>query len=189
MSKLLLTSAGFENPRIGEVFLKLLNKPASAISVLFIPTAATTEETMRYVKESKEELLSLGIRETNIRTFNMEYEISYDEIKSFDTMYVCGGYTLHLLNKVREVGFDSLIREFINNNKLYLGVSAGSIIVGPRVQEVSGLNIIDIIISPHYCNENKEKVKDLEVTSGYKVVSLTDKQAILVENNAFIMVE
>ncbi len=29
MSKLLLTSAGFENPNIGEVFLKLLNKPTS----------------------------------------------------------------------------------------------------------------------------------------------------------------
>ena len=39
MKKLLLTSAGFENPKIGEEFLKSVNKPVSEIKIIFVPTA------------------------------------------------------------------------------------------------------------------------------------------------------
>lgn len=189
MSRLLLTSAGFENPHLGEIFLELLGKSAEGVSILFIPTAAITEETMIYAERSKEELLSLGIKESNIRTFNMEYKLTYDEINGFDAMYVCGGYTLHLLNKVKEAGFDSLIMEFINNGKLYLGVSAGSIIVGPTIQGTPGLNIIDKIIFPHYCEDKKEELKMLEDNYGHSVIPLTDNQAVLVENEVLSIVE
>lgn len=40
MKKLLLTSAGFLNPKIGDEFLKLLSKNPKDIKVLFIPTAS-----------------------------------------------------------------------------------------------------------------------------------------------------
>ncbi len=44
MSNILLTSAGFDNKKIEEKFLELVDKPVGKIKVIFIPTAAITEE-------------------------------------------------------------------------------------------------------------------------------------------------
>jgi peptidase E len=44
MYKLLLTSAGFENAKIGKEFLRLINNNPATTKVLFIPTASRTEE-------------------------------------------------------------------------------------------------------------------------------------------------
>ncbi len=37
MKKLLLTSAGFENPKIGKLFLELINKSASETKIILFP--------------------------------------------------------------------------------------------------------------------------------------------------------
>ena len=70
MKKLLLTSAGFVNPKMREKFLKLVNKPASKIKVLFIPIASRTGEELHYVEKSRQELLDLGIAKENIIDVN-----------------------------------------------------------------------------------------------------------------------
>ncbi len=44
MKRILLTSAGFENPNIQRCFLELLRKPADEARALFIPTAAIDED-------------------------------------------------------------------------------------------------------------------------------------------------
>lgn len=49
MKKLLLTSDGLVNPKIGQQFLELIGKDPKEIRVLFIPTAA------EYKFENKEE--------------------------------------------------------------------------------------------------------------------------------------
>ena len=59
MKKLLLTSAGFLNSKIADKFLNLVNKPVSKIKIVFVPTAALTEEEKYYVRYSKKELLKL----------------------------------------------------------------------------------------------------------------------------------
>lgn len=189
MSNLLLTSAGFENPKIGEEFLRLINKPASDIKILFIPTAAITKEQMKYVDESKFELLELGILEDNIFKFNLDYQIAYDEVKNVDAIYICGGSTLHLLNKIKEIQFDIVIKKLINDSKLYVGVSAGSIVLGPKVKDQSGLNIVDTIIMPHYCDEFHEKLVTMRMQTEFSITPLTDSQALLVSEMKYQIIE
>lgn len=193
MTKLLLTSTGLANQNITNQFLQIIDKQVSQIKIIFVPSALRSEEELKYVQESRNELLDLGILENNIKTLNLEKPVSFKEVENFDAIYVCGGNTFYLLKKVRETGFDKVIIEFAKTDKLYFGVSAGSILVCPNIAiaspfdendvnltDLTGLNLTDVIVSPHYKDEEKTIIDDFRKKSQYKVVPLTDEQGLLV---------
>ncbi|HLC81065.1 MAG TPA: Type 1 glutamine amidotransferase-like domain-containing protein [Candidatus Nanoarchaeia archaeon] len=195
LMKLLLTSAGFENAKIGRKFVELVGKPASEIRVVFIPTASRTKEESRYADEARKEILNTGVRGENIKTLNLDHHISYPEIKDFDAIYVCGGNTFFLLHQARKTGFDKIIKQFLNDGKLYVGVSAGSILVCPTtelavpydkndlgISDFTGLNLVDVVIAPHYSDKGKDKeiIKKYGKRLAYEIIALTDQQAYLV---------
>lgn len=193
MTKLLLTSAGLANANITDQFLQLIGKPVSQIKIIFVPTASRSEGELKYVQESKKELLDLGIPETNIKILNLDKAISFEEVKDFDGIYVCGGNTFYLLKKVRETGFDKVIKEFVKTDKLYFGVSAGSILAGPSIDiaspfdendvglvDLTGLNLTEAVVSPHYQDEEESTLRPFN--KKFSVVPLTDDQALLVIN-------
>ncbi len=188
--KLLLTSAGFLNKEVSDTFLSLFNKPTGQIHIIFIPTASRTEHELRYVEESRQELVDLGI--TNITTLNLDRKVTADEINNADAMYVCGGNTFYLLQKIRESGLDQLLPSF---GGLYVGVSAGSIVVGPNIEvsgpwdendvnlsDTTGIKIVDFAVVPHYQRKDQAIVEDLKNRVDYEIMELTDNQAVLVEN-------
>jgi len=202
MKKLLLTSTGLANQNITNQFLQIIDKPVSQIKIIFVPTASRSEEELKYVDESKKELLDLGVLENNIKTLNLDKPVLFQEVEDFDVIYVCGGNTFYLLNKVRETGFDKVIIEFAKTDKLYFGVSAGSILVCPNIDiaspfdendvnltDLTGLNLTDVIVSPHYKDEEKTIIDDFKKKSQYKVVPLTDSQALLVLDGETKIVE
>ena len=202
MTKLLLTSTGLVNQNITNQFLQIIDKPVSQIKIIFVPTASRSEEELKYVDESKKELLDLGIHANNIKTLNLDKPVSFEEVEDFDVIYVCGGNTFYLLKKVRETGFDKVIIEFAKTDKLYLGVSAGSILVCPNIDiaspfdendvnltDLTGLNLTDVIVSPHYKDEEKTIINDFKKKSQYEVIPLTDEQALLVIDGETKIVE
>jgi len=202
MTKLLLSSAGLTNQNITNQFLQIINKPVSQIKIIFIPTASRSKEELEYVDKSKKELLNLGITENNIKTLNLENSVSFQDIKNFDVLYVCGGNTFYLLKKVRETGFDKVIIKFVKTGKLYFGISAGSILACPNIDiaspfdkndsnltDLTGLNLTDVIISPHYCEEEKPIIDNFKRKLQYKIIPLTDKQALLVIDKEMKIVE
>jgi dipeptidase E len=193
MKKLLLTSDGFKNPNIGKRFLELADKYPKDIKVLFIATASQTEEEMSYVYESEKELIDLGITREHIVWADSLENI---ETQDYDAMYVCGGNTFHLLNEVRKTGFDKKIVEFVNSGKLYVGVSAGSIIACPSIltakngdqnkvgiTDLTGLGFVQDVITPHYNEKEEEIIKKFEQESNYKILRLPDGQALEVLGN------
>jgi len=193
MTKLLLTSTGLANQNIKNHFLQIIDKPISQVKIIFVPTASRSEEELKYVNDSKKELLDLGIPENNIKTLNLDKPVSFQDVEGFDIIYVCGGNTFYLLKKVRETGFDKVIIEFTKTGKLYFGVSAGSILVCPNIDiaspfdendvnltDLTGLNLTDVIVSPHYCEEEKPIIDEFKKKSQYKVIPLTDNQALLI---------
>ncbi|MDP3640060.1 MAG: Type 1 glutamine amidotransferase-like domain-containing protein [Nanoarchaeota archaeon] len=202
MTKLLLTSTGFANRNITNTFLQMIGKPASQIKIVFVPTAARSEEELKYVEESKKELLDLGIPENSIKNLRLNKPVSFEEVKDFDALYVCGGNTFYLLKKVRETGFDKVITKFAKTDRLYFGVSAGSILVCPNIEiaspfdennvgltDFAGLHLTDVIVSPHYSTKEKKIIDKFKKKSQYEVVPLTDNQALLVINGETKIIE
>ncbi len=205
MKRLLLTSNGFENPKIGKEFLKLINKPASEIKILFIPNASRTKEELHYVDLSKKQLVDIGIEEENIIEYNLDRDISDEELENIDAVYMCGGNTFYLLHKVRESKFDEKISEIVSKGIVYVGVSAGSMIMGPDIdvsgireewdkndigiKDLTGLNLTKERISPHYINEDKELIQKFERETGKKVTPLRDNQALLIKDTEVRIIE
>jgi len=121
-------------------------------------------------------------------------------VEGFDVIYFCGGNTFFILHKVRENGFDKVIERFVNEGKLYIGVSAGSIIMSPSIatssdendigiKDLTGLKLVDVLIAPHY-NENKKSIiEDYRKKLSYEIVPLTDNQALVVRNGKMKIVE
>jgi dipeptidase E len=79
-----------------------------------------------------------------------------------------GGNTFFLLQELKRSGADKLIVEHINRGKIYIGASAGSMIVSKDIEyakymddpavaedlnnDFSALSIVDFYIVPHYAN-------------------------------------
>jgi peptidase E len=193
--KILLTSAGFEDlqgelkPNITACFLRLLEKPAKEAKVLFIPAAAIEEEELKMADWCYLELLHIGILPENIRTYNLEYEITIEEAMSFDVVYFTGGNTRHLLKVLKGSGFFSTVKKLVYRNKLYVGVSAGSLIATPNIalakeEDTEGLCLIQAYLNVHCLDDSRQR-KDLPLPH----VCLKDNQAILVTGNDYRLIE
>jgi len=195
VKKLLLTSAGFLNPKIGEEFLELVNKIPKSIKVLFIPTASEYKlengEEMFYVKESEKELIGLGILKENISWLDINNTSVAGDVNSYDVMYVCGGNTFYLMYHLKNTDFDKKIIKFIDSGKVYVGVSAGSVIAGldisiaspfdpndVNLQDMTGLCVTDKIMCPHYQRKEENIINEFENKNNCKVLRLTDNQAL-----------
>ncbi len=193
--RLLLTSTGFVNKKIADVFLKQLAKPVEKCRVLIVAYAINSQEQF-YVDESVQEIKEIGFKDVIV--LNMHYPIDVNSIINCDAIYVCGGNTFAILNKLRETKLDKLIINQVNLGAFYIGVSAGSIIAGPNIEisgwgtegdkneigleDLSGFNFTGIVVFPHFHEELRSEVEEFRKKVKYRVMELTDNQAIFIDD-------
>lgn len=98
---------------------------------------------------------------------------SVADLQQFSAVYIGGGNTFHLLNEMRDSGFDKVLEEYINGNGVVYGGSAGAIILGSNimtsahldenrvgVQDFSGLDVLDgLAVWCHYESGNDEMIR------------------------------
>lgn len=195
--KLFLTSAGFANQEISKVFLEQLPRPASESGVLIVTYAQNLKEEF-YVNESKEEMRRIGFE--NIVIANMHNPIDVSNLGNFNVIYVCGGNTFAILQKLRETGLDAFIVYQVHAGAVYVSVSAGSIIAGPSVEiaswgsegdenkigleDLTGFGLVNIEVFPHFHEELRLEVEEFKKKVPYKVFELTNDQAVFVNGSA-----
>lgn len=197
MVKLLLTSTGFTNPNIGKRFATMLVKKPAKARVLLIPTAAygsdCDQAVLGFVGASIKQLVDLGVRPEHLVIFDAENPPKRKQLIDIDVVYVCGGNTFFLLQKLRETKFDRIIRRLVKKGAIYVGVSAGSILPGPNINvavpfdangdlkdgDTTGLKLTKLVVSPHFQRKEKELIEELERKNNFKVTGITDSQAIL----------
>lgn len=201
--QLFLTSAGLP-PETRGVFLDLLAKPPQETSVAFIPTAANPETDKSYVQKSLDELTDIGCKTVEVDLENQTPDSLRKILAPFDVIYMNGGNTFYLLDRVRKSGFDRLLPELLAQNKIYVGVSAGSIIMGPNIElagwnadwdknivelhDLTGLNLIPFVISPHFVEMDRELLANRAPHAGYRVLALTNEQALLIQDGNHALV-
>ena len=204
MRKLFLTSSFSE---VASLFPKFAGEEIKGKRITFIPTASLVEEVRFYVDDDRKAFEELGIivEELEITTASPD-EIS-EILNRNDYIFVSGGNTFYLLQELRRKGADILITEQIRSGKLYIGTSAGSIILcpdiefvkemdynhtAPELQSFTGLNIVDFYILPHYLDFPFEEITQNIVKKYGKKLDLrpiSNKQVITIAGNRIEILE
>jgi len=178
MKKILLTSAGFDNKNLEKVFLENVGKPANVVKVLFVPTAANDDESKEMLPLCREEIVRVGISPDNIVTYDLDRQMSDSELEKYDAIYFCGGSETYLMQKINEVNFGEVLMRAVENGLFYIGVSAGSMIATPSVENIIG--ILPNPLEPH-CEEDITPCGALPKNN--QQINLSDDQAVWIYSN------
>ncbi len=190
---ILLTSTGLYTPNVFNKF-KDIRGNKDFKKVVIITTASSEKEANKYIQSAASELKSSGIDMVDFYDFEND---GPRDLSDYDVIYVGGGNTFKLLKFAKEMEFNKTIDSLLKKGGMYIGVSAGSLIVGPSIQianevhpdknevgitDFTGFNITDLIIFPHYSTDLEEEIKSFEERNDVKIDRIDNSQAILIEN-------
>lgn len=194
MKRLFLSSNFVDS---GDGLIELVPKP-QGLKAVYISTASEPYESAPWVEADKNKLASLGFEVEHYEIKNKTEEIIYEELKNTDVILVCGGNSFYLLQEVRKSGFDKAVSRLINEGKIYIGSSAGSLLAGPSLEPIKNidkmekapelksldtLNIVAVVILPHLNAEKYKERNENALTNfkdKYKMIAINDNQAVVV---------
>ena len=182
--KILLTSAGFDNPKIGKLFLELVGKPPEEINALFIPTAAIFPDAIAVLPKCMDDLLNLNIPAENITVFDLHRSLTSTEMNAFDAVYFTGGSPQYLLERINKIGFSAPLHEFVNKGGVYVGVSAGSIVAAGNLPD--NLEYLNATLNVHMQAGAPAGIFDNESVTH---IDLTNMQTVLIRGDVYEIVE
>lgn len=136
----------------------------------------------------------------NIDEFDIEGKTK-EELKKFlkdkNVIHIEGGNTFYLLKAIRETGFAEILKDLLNEGKVYIGTSAGAYIVCPTIEvsdwdetgklrfdvnDFKALNYVPFLLKVHYKDEQEEKIREKIKSLKYPLRILRDGQGVLVED-------
>lgn len=193
-------AAGSKRPNImnllllskGAEYLKSYLKPQSKIA--FIPNAGDVCEDRQFVTLGREYLKASGF---DILVFDLRENSNFDILNECDAIYTSGGNCFYLLSLMKKTGFDVFLKNWIEQNKIYIGSSAGSCIMGtslepyktlddpqlaPDLESYDALSIVDYVIIPHFGREKytqRHQAIIAEYDSKYNLILLDDDSGLL----------
>ena len=175
--RVLLTSAGLETKEIQDYFMNMINKDMSLVKALFIPTAAINAGAIEVLPKCINDLLKCDIKDENIKVYDLHTGMKTEELQQYDVVYLCGGETYYLLERINKTGFNKTLMEHIQKNGLVIGVSAGSLIFANNIPD--NLGLIDTKLDVHLpkgdkCGKVAYPLKDN--------IRLTNTSALVIRN-------
>ena len=137
--RFLLTSAGIANASIHDTLVDLLGKPVAESRALFIPTAVypfpggADMAWKAICGEAPSPLCELGWKSLGVLELtalpSIQQESWVPRLRETDALLVWGGNVLYLCHWMRQSGLADLLPSL--SESVYVGVSAGSIVVTP----------------------------------------------------------
>lgn len=199
--KLFLASSGLDYIR------EFVKKDPSEMNMLFVPTAGNLDDDVWWIDKDRDVLSKIGFIITELDIVQASKETMQAELSKTDIVYIAGGNTFYLLHQMRETGFDVMLESFVGGGGLYVGASAGALIVGPDIglidlldepekvpelQSTKGFGWVDVVPIPH-CNMVErtaiiEQIKERN-NDTLKIVTLTDDEGLIVENGTWQVVD
>lgn len=172
--KVLLTSAGVQNPSIHNALVDLLGKPIADCNALCIPTGGygslygSPAGVWRFISgKSAQPMCDLGWKSVGVLELTALLSIGKERwvpwVREADVLLVNGGDALYLAHWMRQSGLADLLPSL--PDKVWLGFSAGSMVLTPRIGEDfvgwkppaggdEALGIVDFSIFPHVDHPN-----------------------------------
>ena len=203
--KLLLTSAGLTNQTIVKALDELVGKPLDQLKIAFIPTAANLEEGDKgWLIDDLRRLSFLKFKEIDIVDISaLPKEIWLKRLKKTNILFVEGGNTYHLIHWFNKSGLSKVLPELLKT-KIYIGVSAGTMVVTPSVlnaksekppvldfdKEIKdeGLSLVNFMIEPRinsvwFPESNFVNLEKRSKEYKYPIYGIDDNTAIKIDGN------
>ena len=143
---MLLTSAGIRNPSLNDALVELLGKPIAESTALCIPTAVHAMvggpgHAYRFITGTgpfRTPMCELGWKDVGVLELaalpSIDRETWVNAVQETDALLVNGGDPMYLCHWMRESGLADLLPSW-GDDKVYVGLSAGSVIMAPRIGE------------------------------------------------------
>jgi len=199
---LFLTSTGLPI-ETSPFFLKLLNRPSSDYKVAFVPTAGDPYSDKWFIKSDFDRLIELGFQ-VETTDLKEDKEIIKQKLIGSQIIYFSGGNTFYLLDWIRKSGLNNYLKRLLEQGRIFVGASAGSIIAGPDISisgwspdgdtndvklvDTHGLNYVPFAVSPHFTETKRPMLESHLSKVDYEIISITDKQAIYYHNDQWQLV-
>lgn len=201
--KLILCSEGFSTNEVVEKCIELVEKPKNKINVAVINEAYAVEtNNLRWVLNNLTKVTeNFGGNLELVNLLALDIQDVKERMDKSDVIFVLGGHTDYLMSVFDKSGFSKLLPELLKT-KVYVGSSAGSMVLGKRLsteaykkiyseKNIYGvsryLEFVDISImphlnSPHFPNR-KETLLDAAGKHKGVIYGLQDDCAIVVEGD------
>lgn len=145
----------------------------------------------------------------NVDVPSIEMVISGEDLNNrnlseYSAIFIGGGNTFKLLKVLKTSGSFDKIKDYIENNGVVFGVSAGAIIFGQcidtckyadknevELQDLMGFDAVSYYsLLCHYTNQDQEKIKLnkdylIELSKEEKIIALPEEDTIFVNNSRF----
>lgn len=161
--RLFLTSSTI-TPNLVHDFEDFMGRGAFGIKAAFIPDAGLKNSgDHSWIDEDMNNDLIKGLKwdVTKVTLAEESYE-SLEKLFDYDVVYVNGGYSGYLARAMRRSGFDRRLPELFEREIVYVGSSAGSMVLSkvqdaasfyfgepePDALEIGGLGIVDFEFYP-----------------------------------------
>ncbi|MDR2148907.1 MAG: Type 1 glutamine amidotransferase-like domain-containing protein [Tannerella sp.] len=200
MTKRLFLSSFFKD--VANLFPAFAKEELKGKIVTFIPTAAVPEKVKFYVGADRKALEKLGMTTDELDVSTASRDEIYKKLQTNDYIFVSGGNTFFLLQELRRTGTDKIIVEEIGKGKIYIGASAGSMILSQNIEYVkfmdnlkvapdlnddfSSLGVIDFCVVPHAENFPFKKAAEKIIStygSQLKLYPISNSQVVLAEDD------
>lgn len=196
MGKLILTADGIDSQKIYDEIFKHIN---SNTRVAIITTAKPEKEKAKSAQKHKIIFEKMGAM---VDFFDIEFQ-DVKLLLEYDIIYAEGGSPYRLMYWMRKTEFLLILKQFLETNKIYIGRSAGSMVVGnnfklcdyltpdmnvEELTDLCGLMLVDISICPHYTEfldvyENcEDKLHKCEIDNNFEIYRLNNGEALVFEN-------
>lgn len=201
--KLLLTSGGIENQSMIKALRELLGKEFNKSNLVFVPTAANAEVGDKWwLISDLVKCKELGFKEIDIADIAVLPEKDWQaRLRKADVIVFGGGNTSYLMGQIRRSGLAKILPELLKS-RVYVGISAGSMITAPSLEEEKmqvmyeepiikvdedtnkGLGLVDFLVIPHvgspYFPKVERLVKDLAKQIHMPLYAIDDQTAVKV---------
>lgn len=205
MKKIFLTSSGLDNEAVIQAFLKYVGKKPKDIKLAFIPTAADPEPDKSFVQWTIDELKAIGITPTRFDLKDSNPGVIKKMLSHFDVILVNGGNTFYLLQEAHRSGFVDVIIEILENTgRVYVGVSAGSLLAGPSIEasgwkpgadrnivklkDLTGTKLVNFTVFPHFKSEQEKILSENSKKIDYQILALKDGEAVYTDENEKLVI-
>jgi dipeptidase E len=202
--KLFLYSSFQISPENSAALNRLVGKDPKEITIAAIENATDIiDDAKDWVADSRNSLITHGgqVEVVDLRNWQKNPAGLREKLASKDVIWLCGGHTFYLRWMLKKTGADSIIKELVQQGKVYAGWSAGAVVAGPTLRLFDrfddpkdapeavwdGLGLTNIVTVIHMDNpafaDEMKKINQELLQAGFTTAPLNEAQALMIDGD------